>query len=109
MSTLALKLRLKEPERSSYELQRIATNLRADGHTEIANEYDRAGRDARALESQADEARDHLRALRAATDQWRGQSFDAGLGVAQWLVEQGWTPPDSIPALQVVAEGETTP
>ncbi|MGW8936150.1 hypothetical protein [Gordonia terrae] len=108
------------PKLDDHELRRIADQLAADGFTTTAAAYRERVEDALQGREDAHLASEHLcaldsaaaRAAREHQDEWgdgnigTDRSPERGTAVASWLVQQGWTPPTSLPGLVVREAGE---
>ncbi|QDM55859.1 hypothetical protein SEA_MAGICMAN_42 [Gordonia phage MagicMan] len=109
------------PKPDEYELERIADQLDADGFGSAATAYRDRIDGAKQARKDAEDAADHLRQLDSAAARTARENQDEDFGpgqigadhsierataLASWLVQQGWTPPASLPGLVVREAGE---
>ncbi len=120
MSAQRRTVEVARPKPSESELKRIANQLDADGFAAAATAYRERIDGAHQAEEDAHQAMNHLQyldsaAARAAREHPDGvgdypngidHSQDRGIALASWLVQQGWTPPASLPGLVVREGGE---
>ena len=107
------------PKPSEHRLREIAEQLEADGFSAAAAAYrgriEPAARADRAAQCASRHLRDldraSARVARENQDEIDGDvgadySGERGTALATWLVQQGWTPPSSLPGLVVREGGE---